>query len=567
VSRLSFTLLLALVLVAGCQSTPTRQQATSTGGMVTTAHPLATNAAREVLNQGGNAADAAVAAGFTLAVVEPSMSHLGGRIQILVRSPDGDYQGYNGMTEVPATYEAPVEPVSQGYATVATPGVVAGLARLHAEHGSLPWSVLLREPARIARQGFALLPGAAARHETGLDLFKDNPGFQQVFIEGDGSAYDAGDILKQPTLARTISRLAETGADDFYRGKIAQQIAADMAASGGYVSAEDLAAYRVLDGRYITTRYRGYDIHSLAAPAGGGLVVKALNILENFDMAALTQAQWAAVMNQALALTINSMDDDRAELNLDLVADKTWAARQAARIRIPPAPPVSATVTSSMEKEHLLSSATDWSGNRWGQDSHHTSHFTITDCDGRIVSITQTVGPQFGANVITPELGFVYAATMGSYLSAADQTPGSRPRTTIAPTVVTRNGEVVLALGAAGGMRILSAIVQTISRHLDQGHDPITAVALPRVHPVREETESGERTTYAEKMNLEMTPERGWPIAVAEVLKTAGFEITPVDLHASFGRVHLVARIGDAWQGVADLDWEGTAMGTSCRYK
>jgi gamma-glutamyltranspeptidase/glutathione hydrolase len=220
-----------------------------------------------------------------------------------------------------------------------------------------------------------------------------------------------------------------------------------------------------------------------------------------------------------------------------------------------------------MEKEHLLSSATDWSGNRWGQDSHHTSHFTITDCDGRIVSITQTVGPQFGANVITPELGFVYAATMGSYLSAADQTPGSRPRTTIAPTVVTRNGEVVLALGAAGGMRILSAIVQTISRHLDQGHDPITAVALPRVHPVREETESGERTTYAEKMNLEMTPERGWPIAVAEVLKTAGFEVTPVDLHASFGRVHLVARIGDAWQGVADLDWEGTAMGTSCRYK
>jgi gamma-glutamyltranspeptidase/glutathione hydrolase len=146
---LSFTLLLALVLVAGCQSTPTRQQATSTGGMVTTAHPLATNAAREVLNQGGNAADAAVAAGFTLAVVEPSMSHLGGRIQILVRSPDGDYQGYNGMTEVPATYEAPVEPVSQGYATVATPGVVAGLARLHAEHGSLPWSVLLREPAGI----------------------------------------------------------------------------------------------------------------------------------------------------------------------------------------------------------------------------------------------------------------------------------------------------------------------------------------------------------------------------------------------------------------------------------
>jgi len=150
-SRLSFTLLFALVLAAGCQSTPTSQQAISSHGMVATAHPLATNAAREVLDQGGNAADAAVTAGFTLAVVEPAMSHLGGRTQVLVRSPDGRYQGYNGMTEVPAAYEPPEEPVSQGYGAVATPGVVAGLARLHAEHGSLPWSVLLQEPARLAR--------------------------------------------------------------------------------------------------------------------------------------------------------------------------------------------------------------------------------------------------------------------------------------------------------------------------------------------------------------------------------------------------------------------------------
>jgi gamma-glutamyltranspeptidase/glutathione hydrolase len=517
-----------------------------------------------VLNNGGNAADAAVAAGFTLAVVEPSMSNLGGRIQVLVRSPEGRYQGYNGMTEVPASYEPPEEPVSQGYGTIATPGVVAGLARLHAEHGSLPWPVLLREPARIAREGFALLPGAAARHEDGLDRFKDDPGFQQVFIENDGTAYDAGDVLRQPALARTIEQLAETGADDFYHGEIAQRIAADMAANGGYVSAADLAAYRVLDGRYITTRYRGYDIHSLAAPAGGGLVVKALNMLENFDMASLTEAQWAAVMNQALALTINSMADDRAEPDLAHVADKAWAAQQAAAIRIPSATPVASSTTLSPQKKELLSSTTDWSGRHLGPESHHTSHFTIVDCDGRVVSITQTVGPLFGARVITPDLGFVYAATMGSYLSTADQAPGSRPRTTIAPTVVTRDGEVVLALGAAGGIRILSAIVQTISRHLDQGHDAVTAVALPRVHPLRGETEDGERITYTDKLYLEMTPERGWPVTVADKLKAAGFEVTPVERQASFGRVHLVARTGNAWQGVADPDWEGTASAASC---
>jgi gamma-glutamyltranspeptidase/glutathione hydrolase len=169
----------------------------------------------------------------------PTPPFLGGRIQVLVRSPDGTYQGYNGMTEVPAGYAAPKKPVSQGYGAIATPGVVAGLSRLHSEHGSLRWPVLLQEPARIAADGFALLPGAAARHETGLELFREDPGFQQTFIKDDGSTYDAGDILKQPVLADTITRLAEAGADDFYNGKIARQIAADMAANGGYVTTEE----------------------------------------------------------------------------------------------------------------------------------------------------------------------------------------------------------------------------------------------------------------------------------------------------------------------------------------
>jgi gamma-glutamyltranspeptidase/glutathione hydrolase len=477
----------------------------------------------------------------------------------LVRSPDGTYQGYNGMTEVPAGYAAPKKPVSQGYGAIATPGVVAGLSRLHSEHGSLRWPVLLQEPARIAADGFALLPGAAARHETGLELFREDPGFQQTFIKDDGSTYDAGDILKQPVLADTITRLAEAGADDFYNGKIARQIAADMAANGGYVTTEDLAAYKVLDGRSVTTNYRGFDVHSLAAPAGGGLVVKTLNILENFELATMTDVQWAAVVNQALALAINSMDEDRAETDLNRVEDKAWAAQQASAIRIPPATPIATAVSATPSP-----SAHDWSGRHWGEDSHHTSHFTIADCDGLVVSITQTVGPLFGSRVITPGLGFVYAATMGSYLSAADQVPGSRPRTTIAPTVVTRDDKVVLALGAAGGLRILSAIVQTISRYVDQGHDPDTAVALPRVHPAHSETESGERVTLGEQINLEMTPESGWSPAVAEALRTAGFEVVPVETHASFGRVHLVARSGKAWQGVADPDWEGTAMSTSC---
>jgi gamma-glutamyltranspeptidase/glutathione hydrolase len=553
--------LLAAALLAGCLAAPTGEPPFPVNAMAATAHPVATDVAREILEQGGNAADAAVAAGFALAVTEPSMSHLGGRIQILVRTADGRYQGYNGMTEVPAAYVAPDVPVSQGYGTIATPGVVAGLARLHAEHGSLPWANLLEASARIARDGFEILPGAAARHEQGFEQFKDNAGFQQVFIEEDGTPYDAGDTIRQPALADTIDRLASAGADDFYRGRIAGRIAADMAANGGYVTAEDLAAYEVLDGRYVTTDYRGYGIHTLAAPAGGGLVVKALNILENFDLGSLTEAQWAAVVNQALAITINSMADDREELDLERVADKGWAAEQAGTIRMPPASfPTAPNVMSTSSP----SGTTDWSGSYWGPDSHHTTHFTIADCDGAVVSITQTVGPLFGSRVITPDLGFVYASTMGSYLSADDQAPGSRPRTTIAPTIVTRDGEVVLALGAAGGIRILSAIVQTISRHIDQGHDPATAVALPRVHPERGRDEAGARDAWGDKVNLELTPQRGWSAEVGEALQADGFEILPAEAHASFGRVHLVARDGNTWAGVADLDWEGTTASASC---
>lgn len=550
------------MLNLGCEAGSPTHAEKSVNAVAATAHPVATTVARDILARGGNAADAAVAAGFALAVVEPSMSHLGGRIQILVRTPDGQYQGYNGMTEVPAAYEPPEKRVNQGYGTIATPGVVAGLARLHAEHGSLPWSDLLAEPARIAREGYSLLPGAAARHERGFEQFNENPGFQQVFIEDDGSAFDTGDVVTQPALAKTIERLAEHGADDFYHGEIAQQIAADMAANGGHVTAADLAGYKVLDGRYITTRYRDFEIHTLAAPAGGGLVVKTLNILENFDLSALDEVQWAAVVNQALAIAINSMADDRAELDLGHVASKDWAAEKAESITVPAAAQEVAAVAASPGE--TLVASTDWSGERWGSDSHHTTHFTIADCRGATVSITQTLGPLFGSRVITPDLGFVYASTMGSYLSEADQAPGSRPRTTIAPTVVTRNGEVVLSLGAAGGIRILSAIVQAISRHLDQRHDPVTAVALPRVHPERLTSESGERRTHGDKINMEMTPERGWSPEIATQLENAGFEVIRVEEHASFGRVHLVARTDNGWLGVPDPDWEGTSAGASC---
>jgi gamma-glutamyltranspeptidase/glutathione hydrolase len=525
-------------------------------GMVVTAHPAATLAATRILQQGGNAADAAVAAGFAISVVEPTMNSIGGRSQILLRKADGTYFAINGMTEIPASYSRPEEPEANGYTVIATPGVVAALARVHQEHGSLPWADLVQPAIELAEQGVTMLPGAAARHERGLEAVQSNPGFAQNILV-DGKTLAAGETLQQPNLGATLRKIAKDGAETFYRGEIANVIAKDMAAHGGYVTLEDLANYKAIDGRYVTVPYRGYEIHTIAAPAGGGLVVKALNILENFPLSEMNDLEWAAIVNQALAISIRTMNEDYEEADLELVTSKDWAKAAAAEVTVPK---ISVNTAAQRTHDTNLVASVDWSGASWGEDSHHTTHFVTADCAGMAVSITQTIGPLFGSKVMTPELGFPYASTMGTYLSTAAQSPGSRPRTTIAPTVVTRDGDIVMVLGAAGGLRILSGIVQTISRFIDQGMDLPQAVAAPRIHPsTKTNAETRQRTVELLGFHAEQTPENGWSEQDVASWQAAGFTAEPNIRSAAFARVHALGKSEQGWIGAADLDWEGTA--------
>ena len=530
-------------------------------GMVAAAQPLATAAGNSVLEAGGNAADAAVATAFVLAVVEPTMNGIGGRSQILVRQADGSFTGYNGMTEVPSSFVPAEEPPNNGYGTVATPGVVAALMRLHAEHGSMLWAELIKPAIQYASEGFEVLEGEAARHAYALEDIKQNPGFRGQMLKDDTATYRVGEILKQPDLAETLQRIAETNGQDFYEGETAKKVAEDMAAHGGFVTETDLKNYKALDTRYVKTSYRGYEIHSIPAPAGGGLVIKALNILEQFDLSTMADAQWATVVNQALAFAIESMEYDYKEEDLDLVQSKEWAKEKASEVVIPESIPLQNAAFSNPSNQ-LLATNTDWTGNTWGASSHHTTHFATADCSGMVVSITQTIGPLFGSKVITPGLGFVYASTMGAYLSGADQAPGSRPRTTIAPTVITKDGETVLVLGAAGGLRILSGIVQTISRFIDQDMSIEEAVAAPRIHP-EAGMNDGEREVFPLKFSAEFTETNGWSGADSIYWQAQGFEPEAITRFGAFARVHAIARDVETglWIGMADLDWEGTARG------
>lgn len=557
------------------QKSPPQKVLAGRQGMVVTAHPEATAAAASMLAKGGNAADAAVAAGFAISVLEPTMNSIGGRSQVLVRTAAGEYMAINGMTEIPASYERPEVPDKNGYGVIATPGVVAALAKLHEKQGSLPWAEVLAPAINLAQNGVVMLPGEAARHALGLKDVQGNPGFQQNILQADGSTYPAGALFKQPALANTLKIIARDGPQSFYQGEIAEAIAADMAANGGHVTLADLNGYEALAGRYVSTSYRDVEIHTIAAPAGGGLVVKALNILENFDLSKLNDLEWAAVMNQALALSVRTMQHDYEERDLGLVTSKVWAAEAAKQVRVPEISmpevqlPEMGLSQIELRPEKLASldmtTGVDWAGDSWGEDSHHTTHFVTADCAGMTVSITQTVGPMFGSKVMTPALGFAYASTMGSYLSSAAQSPGSRPRTTIAPTVVTRDvqgeQEVVMVLGAAGGLRILSGIVQTISRVVDQNMTLEDAVAAPRIHPsTTTHLETGARITELNIFHAELTDRNGWQQADLAAWESAGFEVKPNDRDAAFARVHALGHEGGLWRGAADLDWEGSAL-------
>ena len=528
-------------------------------GVASTAHPLASNTAEEIFELGGNAADAAIAVSLVLSVVEPTLSGLGGRAQALVRTPDGGYYGYNGMTEIPAVFKVDDQAAAYGYTTIATPGLIALLGAIHETHGSLPIAKLVEPAQKLARDGFKLLPGEAARHASAAPIIRQDQGMTAIFLDPNGEAFSAGTLLQQPALATTLSRLAESGLASFYRGYIAEKISRDVQANGGFVTRNDLSAYRILPGNYIAYRYRDHTVHTLAAPGGGGLVVRALSLLQPFAMGDLNDAEWAVLVNQALGLAIQSMGDDYYEQDMGPVLDGTWARKHSASIYHPFELESASDVKKTSDFAWLTGDrklALRDDSNR--QDDGHTSHFAIHDCSGMTVSLTQTLGPIFGAKVATAELGIVYAATMGTYLRTGRNIPGERPRTSIAPVIVTSDNRVVMVLGAAGGIRIPSAIVQVISRVIDRGTPLEAAIAAPRVHPMSSIDANNVRHVHLMGMEIERTA-NGWSKSALRQWKSAKFDVEEIEGSGKFGRVYAARAVGNRLQGFADPDGEGTS--------
>lgn len=536
-------MLLAISLLTQCRkqyNPPTEKTAQAESGMVSAAHPLATRAGQLMLQQGGNAADAAVASAFALSVVEPSMSGLGGRQQIIIRLPDGTVRGIDATSQAPLAYDTAqvTNDNRYGYHVIGIPGVVAGLTKLLDEYGTLPLETVMAPAIEYAEKGFRMLPMQARRHELAAEQLQLFAGSRQYYLEDDTTAYDEGDLLVQKDLANTLRLIAEGGRDAFYTGPIAQKIAADMQANGGLVTLEDLANYEALEAKIVTGTYRNeYELYGLWMPSYGAITISILQALDRFPLSKMRGAEWAAAHNQAIALAYEHRRRQRQGDSIALrLTSQEFADSLASLITL--APP-------DQEQTGMLENVPT----SWKETMGHTTHLSTADSSGLMIGLTQSLGPNFGSKVATPGLGFAYAVTLGRYLGIYEA--GQRASSHICPFIITHQGNPFMVLGAAGGSRINTAVTSVTSRVIDHQMPIADALAAPRVHPVED------------SIYLETHPGEGWKDEVVEALEEQGYAPKELDETAKFGRVHAVYydRESGQWIGAADPDWEGSAAG------
>ncbi len=534
-------ILLTLLVWVGCSSSRTSNNGFyieseqkvhhSKNGMVVTGHPLATKAGVDILAKGGNAVDAAVAAAFTLSVVEPSMNGIGGRNQILIYSPETGYHGIDGTTAAPHDYDYENAPKKRyGYPSIGIPGVVKGLTKAQADFGSLALKSVMNPAIEIADKGHALIAGEAIRQSMVNKQLNEFEGTRQHFLQTDGSPMVPGQWFVQKDLANVLQAIADNGPDVFYSGWIAEKIVADNQANGGVLSMKALAEYEAEVSHIVTGSYRGYDLSALWMPSFGAITIEALHILESLSDDLTNNLDWGEAVYHAIESAYLDRKNQKSLLDAEKLTSKEWAEKRAAEIH----------------NEHAF---VDWDDlpESFTAPMGHTTHLTVVDKNGMVVSLTQTVGTTMGSKVVTPGLGFVYAQTLGGYLGEVKA--GQRAASHISPIIVSKDGSPILALGAAGGARIPSAIVAVISRVIDQNHSLEKAMVLPRVYPQKE------------GIDLEWTGVDGWTSADSIYYTEMGHAVTIQKQKGKFGRVHAIIKNNKTgeWIGVADPDWEGSA--------
>jgi gamma-glutamyltranspeptidase/glutathione hydrolase len=530
--------------------------------MVTAQEPNATDVGVAVLKSGGNAVDAAVAIGFALAVTHPYAGNIGGGGFMLVRFADGRTSFIDFREAAPLAASRnmyldangdPTRDSIEGWRAAGVPGTVRGLELAHKKYGRKSWAELIRPAVELAKQGFPLsyAQAEAFRGERSAKLLAQFPESKRIFLK-DGVLYEADDVLRQPELARTLDRIARLGAKEFYEGETAKTLAAEMTKNGGLVTMDDLEQYSAVERKPVEGDYKGYHIITSPPPSSGGIgILQMLGMLENSGYEKPGFGSAASI--HYVAETMRRFYADRSEFFGDPdffrvpmrgLLDPEYIKKRAA----------------SIDRDHATPSDQIGPGQPSRAESTETTHYNVVDAEGNAVAVTYTLNGGFGNGVTVPGLGFLlnnemddFAAKPGFenmfHLIQGESNaiaPRKRPLSSMTPTIVTRDGKLDMLLGAPGGSRIITAVLQVFLNVVDFGMNIQDAIDAPRFH-------------HQWKPDT-LEHERGISPDTLAVLKERGHNIEDLKYTVT-ARVDVI-RVGNVWlEGGSDGRGAGKAAG------
>jgi gamma-glutamyltranspeptidase / glutathione hydrolase len=518
--------------------------------MVVTQSTIASEIGAQILRQGGNAVDSAVAVGFALAVTLPRAGNLGGSgFMLLHLAQEHRTVAVEYYTQAPAGVRSQLLLKADGsvdedkrYSRLGAgiPGTVAGLHHVHQRYGKLPWRRLLEPAIQLAARGIVLSDDFAYSLDVRKERLASDPATARVFYKKDGSSYQPGERFVQADLAWSLRQIAKHGSEAFYRGAIAQRIVADMQANGGVMTAEDLARYQITEQEPLWAEYRGHRIAMMPPPASGVLLAQLLNVIESFPMQQLGS---------------NSVDSLHviAEASKRVFVDRGAYFGGSPDYQVPVAGLGSKAYARQLAGEIDLQRARPLSelqpGDPFAHEGRDTTHYSIMDADGNAVSNTYTLGSSFGAHVVVTGTGILLNDHINNFAlrprSASDHSletspanalvPGKRAVSAITPVIVFDGARPLLVSGSPDGARIIPAMAQLLVNVLDHRLNIAEATGRPRAF---QNITSGE---------LEVEP--GHPVDIARLLEARGHRVRTV---GNMGSTQSVMCVDGRFLGGAD---------------
>jgi gamma-glutamyltranspeptidase/glutathione hydrolase len=470
---------------SGLEGSKFREAVRSDGGMVASESPDASRIGLEVLDGGGNAVDAAVAATFALGVARPQSCGIGGGGFMVYRGADDEAAALDFREAAPEAIEpdafagSGIYTAFTGHKTVGVPGTLAGMQEALDAYGSLTLAEALTPAEQLARDGFEVSEPLSKEMGNNAERLKLFPEAAQQFLVGGEEPYEPGSTLTQPQLADTLALISREGPNAFYEGAIADRIVADMQDAGDYpgdeglVKEEDLAAYRAVWREPITGDYQGTKVIAMPPPTSGGVaVMEMLNILEGYDLEAKGQSSADALHQIAEAQKLAFADRE------EYVADPDFVDVPTERL-----------TDEAYAEDRLAEIDTEKAGSYGPGDpgenpESSTTHLSIIDAAGNAVSLTCTIEQPFGSAVVAPGTGFLLNNELTDFSGPGtpnEPEPGKRPRSSMSPTIVVEDGEPILVVGGAGGARIIMGTLLAIINTVDFGLDPARAVDAERL--------------------------------------------------------------------------------------